>query len=420
MSLESGASWRSRLVTAVVERWGISRSLAILSVSQAGASFGAGLIIPLLAPLVAGVESPMVPATVAGIRVTQEVQVGVFFAVFGVVRSAVQLPMGHFSDRIGARKPFVEAGLLVTAGVIYAYGITGSLGVLLSVRALHGVALAISTPALMALLERLTVGESRGSAMGFFSSLRTLGWGVAPIVGGAVADVYGLQATFTLGAVLIVAMVVVIRVGVPDVSTAVDEPDEDTIAVDSGRVFSSWSQARSFCGLVVAVITVMIGVSAVISMEMPILERIGGSKASFGLVFAITTITRLVVQIPVGRATDRYGRMVFIAAGLFLSAPLVALMGFAQTLWGFVALRALLGVALAGVIAPVYALAADLADAGRTGLQMGFVTTAFSIGFAVGPVVTGVLSTVGFAVPFVVTGGATAVAGVCVVVLVDG
>ncbi|WP_396613757.1 MFS transporter (plasmid) [Haloferax sp. S1W] len=420
MSLASRASsWRSRFVSAATERWGLSRSLAILSLSQAGASFGAGLIIPLLAPLVAGVESPMVPTAVAGIRVTQEVQVGVFFAVFGVVRSAVQLPMGHLSDRIGARKPFVEAGLLVTAGVIYAYGVTGSLAVLLSVRALHGVALAVSTPALMALLERLTVEESRGSAMGFFSSLRTLGWGVAPIVGGAIADAYGLQATFTLGAVLIVTMVAVIRVGVPEVQTAVEESDDDPETVESGVVFSSWSQARSFTGLVVAVITVMIGVSAVISMEMPILERIGGSKAGFGLLFAITTITRLVVQIPVGRATDRFGRKVFIAGGLLLSAPLVALMGFAQTLWGFVALRALLGVALAGVVAPVYALAADLADAGRTGFQMGLVTTAFSIGFAVGPVVTGVLSTVGFAVPFIATGVATAAGGVCVVALVE-
>jgi DHA1 family multidrug resistance protein-like MFS transporter len=416
---------RNRVVETLAGQ-GVSRDLAVLSVAMSVAAFGAGLIIPLLAPLLADLPAPMFPATLFGLPVTTELQVGILFSVFGVVRSALQVPMGRLSDYVGVRKPFLEAGMLASAVTLYAYGAVGSVGALVTVRVLQGVALAVSTPALFAIVEGVTERTTRGGSMGFFSTLRTLGWGLGPVVGGVVVDVYGMPIAFTFGAVLTALAVGAIHLTVPEVRPRETNDATDTVLTDgapaSGDVlwlFSSRQQATTLLGLGLALVTLMMGFSAMIAMENPILERIGGTKAGFGLVFAITTLARLVFQFPVGVASDRYGRKQFVVWGLLASAPLVGLMGFAHTLVEFVALRGVLGVALAGVIAPTYALAADVVDDHRSGEQMAVVTTAFSVGFAFGPLLAGGVAFLGFAVPFVLAAVLTVVGAVAVWLLVD-
>jgi len=426
---------------------GVTRDLLALSVAQTMAAFGAGLVIPLLAPLLADLPDPLIPAAVFGIPVTTELQVGILFSVFGVVRSTLQVPMGRLSDRVGVRRPFLEAGLFASALTLYGYALVGSVGALLTMRMLQGVALAVSTPALMALVEGITERGTRGGSMGFFSTMRTLGWGAGPIVGGIIADLYGLTASFTLGAAVTLVAVVLVRLTVPEVRPSVRNPEAESVvdpeaevepegdgdgepdtAPDGGAVagsgdvlwlFSTRDQATTFLGLGLALVTMMMGFAAMVAMENPILERIGGTKAGFGLVFSIATITRLVVQFPVGSISDAYGRKSFIVGGLIASAPLVGLMGFAHTLLEFVALRGLLGITLAGVIAPAYALAADAADEHRAGEQMGLITTSFSVGFAFGPLLAGALAFAGFAVPFVVAAVLTVAGALVVWTLVD-
>ena len=418
---------RGRL-RAVLIGQGVSRDLFVLASTQSIAAFGAGLIIPLLAPLLAGLPDPFFPPAVLGIPVTTELQVGLLFSLFGIVRSVLQVPMGRLSDYVGLRKPFLEAGMLGSAAMLYAYGSVGSVTALISVRVLQGVALAVSTPALMAIVEGITQRDTRGGSMGFFSTMRTLGWGLGPIVGGALVDIFSMSVAFSLGAGLTLVAVVAIRLAVPEVpptsgpSTTPDTEIAANGAATGGDVFwlfSSRRQASTLVGLGLALVTLMMGFSAMVAMENPILDRIGGTKAGFGLVFAITTLTRLVVQFPVGIASDTYGRKRFIVGGLLLSAPLVALMGFAHTLFEFVLLRGVLGVALAGVIAPAYALAADVVDEYRSGEQMGLVTTAFSVGFAFGPLLAGGVAFLGFAVPFLLAAALTVCGGVTVWLLVE-
>jgi MFS family permease len=431
-------SVRRRAREALVGR-GVSRDLAVLAGTQTVAAFGAGLIIPLLAPLLAGLPAPMVPEGVFGLPVTTELQVGVLFSLFGVVRSTFQVPMGRLSDYVGVRKPFLEAGMLGSAATLYAYGTVGSVGALMTVRVLQGVALAVSTPALFAIVESVTEQRSRGGSMGFFSTMRTLGWGLGPVAGGVLVDLYGMGPAFAIGAVLTALAVVVIHAAVPEARptrASLTDPDGDsgpatdrTVAADGAVpesaagdvlwVFSSRRQATTLLGLSLALVTLMMGFSALIAMENPILERIGNTKAGFGLVFAITTLARLVFQFPVGVASDRYGRKRFIVGGLLVGAPLIGLMGFAHTLEEFLVLRGALGVTLAGVIAPAYALAADVVDDHRSGEQMGVVTTAFSVGFAVGPLLAGGVAFLGFAVPFLVAAVLTVLGGATVWMLVE-
>ncbi len=451
------------------ERRGVSRTLAALAIAQGVAAFGAGLIVPLLAPWLVGLDDPLFPATLFGLPVTTELKVGILFSVFGVVRSIFEIPMGRLSDYFGVRKLFLEIGLIASAFTIVGYALVGTVSGLLTMRILQGFALAISTPAVMAILEAITERGTRGGSMGFYDTVHMLGWGLGPIVGGIVADLFGIQASFLFGAVVVFIAVGFIHVTVPDVRPAGDpehtgsvaggtstpnpdgdrridaasdrridaagdrRPDheEDLLPESNGGhvpatdrtdvlyVFSSWSQATTVLGLSLAMVTLMMGFSALVAMENPILDRIGGTKAGFGLIFAITTLVRLPVQFPIGVASDRYGRKRFIVWGLLANVPLVALLGFATALWEFTLLRGLQGLALAGVVAPAFALAADVVDERRAGEQMAVVTASFSVGFAIGPVLAGALAFLGFAIPFLVAGGLTLLGAVGVWLMVD-
>lgn len=443
------------------ERRGVSRTLAALAIAQGVAAFGAGLIVPLLAPWLVGLDDPLFPATLFGLPVTTELKVGILFSVFGVVRSIFEIPMGRLSDYFGVRKLFLEIGLIASAFTIVGYALVGTVSGLLTMRILQGFALAISTPAVMAILEAITERGTRGGSMGFYDTVHMLGWGLGPIVGGIVADLFGIQASFLFGAVVVFIAVGFIHVTVPDVRPAGDpertglvagsastpnpdgdrpidaagdrrlDHDEDPLPASNGGhvpatdradvlyVFSSWSQATTVLGLSLAMVTLMMGFSALVAMENPILDRIGGTKAGFGLIFAITTLVRLPVQFPIGVASDRYGRKRFIVWGLIANVPLVALLGFATSLPEFTLLRGLQGIALAGVVAPAFALAADVVDERRAGEQMAVVTASFSVGFAVGPVLAGALAFLGFAVPFLVAGGLTLLGAVGVWMMVD-
>ena len=416
-----------------------------LAVVQGIAAFGAGLIVPLLAPWLAGLEDPFFPEAVIGLPVTTELKVGILFSVFGIVRATFEIPMGRLSDRLGTRRVFLEIGLVGSAFSIVAYTQVGTVSGMISVRMFQGFALAISTPALMAMIEGITVHRTRGGSMGFFDTIRTLGWGIGPIAGGLISDLASMQHAFIIGGTIVFAAAIAVRLYIPDVrpggthamaqpvagGSGESNPDDDghqavgtTAQNESGQatvllVFSSWRQATSLLGLSLAIVTLMMGFSAMIAMENPILDRIGGTLAGFGLIFAITTIVRLFLQFPIGVASDRWGRKRFIVWGLVANAPIVALMGFATNIWEFTLLRGFQGVALAGVIAPAFALAADIVDERQAAQQMGVVSAAFSVGLVIGPLLAGGVAFLGFAVPFVVAGALTLVGAVGVWLTVD-
>jgi MFS family permease len=59
---------------------------------------------------------------------------------------------------------------------------------------------------------------------------------------------------------------------------------------------------------------------------------------------------------------------------------------------------------MAAIASPAYALAADAAQLGQEGQQMGIVTLGFGLGMAVGPFLAGSLAILAFELPFVLGG----------------
>jgi len=412
-------NWSLQHVRRQLASFSVSRSVACLGTGQGLSAAGASMVIPLMAALITGLQTSFVPTTVVGVTVSTELMVGIFFSTLGAVRSICQIPFGRLSDRLGVRNSLLEIGFFVSGATVLGYGFVGTVSGLLTLRVIQGIALAAATPALMALVDSLTTADTRGGGMGAISMLRTLGWGIGPVMGGAVADRFGLQAAFVVGALLVGLSVLLIRATVPTIGTVNHQDRKSESGSPRFRPhFSTREQARTLLGVAIAVCILMMGISAIVSLEGEIIDRFGGSKAGFGIVFAIPTITRLFVQFPVGRWTDRYSRAPMILGGLLASVPLVAATGFVHTLWAFVTIRGLQGVTVAAVVSPGYALAADVSDEAHSGEQMALVTTASSVGFALGPLVSGTLASVGFVVPFLVVAVASFGCAVVVYILI--
>jgi MFS family permease len=131
-------------------------------------------------------------------------------------------------------------------------------------------------------------------------------------------------------------------------------------------------------------------------------ERLHQTAFAFSLAFSAVMVSRFIFQIPAGKLSDRLGRKPVIIAGLIAMAPFTALLAAAGSTNQLVLYRLIQGIGSAGVAAPAFALAADLTTAGGQGRQMSITTMGFSLGIALGPLLSGVLSSVFFELPFLV------------------
>lgn len=390
-----------------VDSLGASRELMLLAVARMVQMLGAGIIIPLIAPLILEIRSPAAVTVLDwSFSLTVEFQTGLVFSLFGLFMGLSQYPAASLSDLTGSRRNVVLGGFLLSGVALLLYSEVVSFPQLLLVRILQGVGAGVATPVLMAMVKEATDSRTRGGSMGLYTAFRILGFGSGPVVGGAVADLYGLTAAFYLGAATIFVATAALALFLPDrrVEVARRSPGEGNLQI--------YALALGLGGMMVAM-------SVIIPMEAPILRRIGDSKAGFGVIFSLFVFSRFVFQVPMGVASDRYGKKRFVIAGLSLAAVATAALGYADTAVDFSALRVVQGVASAALIAPAFALAADKASRGSAASQMAFMTMAVSLGGAFGPIVAGALASFSFRAPFLFGGAVLAASAILVLVFVE-
>jgi MFS family permease len=154
--------------------------------------------------------------------------------------------------------------------------------------------------------------------------------------------------------------------------------------------------------------------SMMTALENEFNARLQQTALGFSIAFSALTFSRLLVQVPLGRLSDRIGRKPLIIGGLILMIPATILLGMVATTFQLTGARAVQGVASAGISAPALALTADLSRVGTEGRRMSIITMGFGLGMALGPLIAGVLAVFSFELPFLV-GGAMLLVGAGIV-----
>jgi MFS family permease len=110
---------------------------------------------------------------------------------------------GHLSDRMG-RKQILASSMLGSAVVLAAMAFAGGSAVFIVLVAVLGFFLYATRPVIQAWMLDATPRNMAGSSIGVLFGAQALGGALGPLLGGIVADRYGLLATFYFLAITIV------------------------------------------------------------------------------------------------------------------------------------------------------------------------------------------------------------------------
>lgn len=168
----------------------------------------------------------------AGVAVEQAAALGsTYLAVWGVS----QLITGPLSDRIG-RRPLIAGGLWVQALGIALFAMSASTSTWLIAAFVMGLGTGMVYPTLLAALSDLAHPSWRASALGVYRLWRDSGYAIGALVGGVLADLFGIQ-----WAVLIIAALTAISGGV---SFFLNPRSEARTLGSKARVRSAFSEMQ--------------------------------------------------------------------------------------------------------------------------------------------------------------------------------
>ena len=404
-----------------MEPFGTDRRVLTLAFARMIDSVGNSFLIVVLPRFLNEVVIGSRHADLFGVAVSQSILIGVALSLFGFLNSFGQPFTGRLSDRTGRRRAFILAGLALLGLASGAYAFVDSYFGVVALRMVQGVGAALTIPATVALVNELATDVDRGNNFGVFNTFRLVGFGFGPLAAGAllqfgpyatpVGTVSGFHAAFgvaMLGAVVSFGLVAAF-VSDPE-QTAESAGDDVAISVrdPDGRGLDT------VFALGVATLFMAIGIGLFATLEPQLLARFDQGPVLFSVEFAVVVLANVVFQVPVGRASDKYGRRPFVVAGFVVLVPSLLAQGFVTTPATMILARLVQGVAVAMVFAPALALAGDLAREGESGTKLSVLTMAFGLGTAIGPLASGVLVTFGFVWPFAF-GAALAAVGLALV-----
>jgi MFS family permease len=362
--------------------------LYILSVSKFFKDLGTGILAFLIPLYIVQTHSAFAPA------IPDVVKAGIVTTVYGIFNAVSQPFLGRLSDRMDKRKPFVIIGLagFMLASLLYSHVSVFEHVVLL--RAVQSITVGATVPAIIAMVTHFSTSTTRGRAIGIYSSMRGLGYGMGAVVGGVVATYYGYTAGFYLCALLGLTSLLLVQFFV-----------DETHDLHEKQVISNQDNSNSaqFYALALAMFMIMVGIMIIFAFLPEYEVRLQASELSLSVAVSAYVISRVILQTPMGVLSDRYGRKKLILYGLLLNIPVVLGLGYVTRVEQLIVLRALQGLCMASVETPVMALAVDLAGGTSVSSKVSFITSAQAAGTAFGPLIGGFLGGyVSFTMPFYV------------------
>ena len=364
----------------------------------------------------------------ASVTLTEPLLIGFVLSLFGFLNSLSQPWTGRLSDRLATRRPFVLVGILLLGTASGLYTLADSYWILVVLRAIQGFGAALTIPATVALVNEYASGaDERGGNFGVFNTFRLIGFGFGPVLAGVVVDngpydltalglptINGFDAAFVVACFGAYLSFLLVYLLVHDAADAAAAGDDLSI-----RVRGEDRLLDPVFALGVATVAMGICIALFATLQNEVNVRLDQPPMWFGIQFGAVTIANVTLQVPVGRASDRFGRRPFLLAGFVLLVPTTLLQGLVLDSAVMTLVRLGQGVAVAFVFAPSLALAGDLAREGESGSTLSVLTMGFGLGVALGPLASGWLVGFGFVVPFAVGAVLSVVALATVVTQVE-
>ncbi|MHA1615032.1 MAG: MFS transporter [Candidatus Thorarchaeota archaeon] len=312
----------------------------------------------------------------------------------------IGITTGLLSDRWGKRREFVLVGATGSMLFYWLMTTTLSFSMLLLYRFLQGSFTVMVWQTFMTLAIDFSDRHNRGKTMGIFGAFLALSFALGPAVGGIIAsvDVYlPYYAAVGLNAIVLVISLIGLR-------------DPPMIKMRS-TLGQSFMVARKKPELLVPGLFNLIDrlhIGFILTALPFFLSVVLGLDESLrGVALAIFAMPYIILQYPMGKLSDKYGRLPQLVVGSIGFGVVLAMIGIIGIV-GFdilLIMLVILGI-FAGITSPPsMALVGDIVEKDDSAMGMGFFNFLGNLGITIGPIVFGVLTPIiGLNNAFVVVG----------------
>jgi len=303
------------------------------------------------------------------------------YLVFGLI-------LGFFVMIGGGRKPFILIGAFGTFFLTLVLTCISNYYLLLLLRFVQGFFAVMAWQTLMTLILDYSDDSNRGRNMGVFGFFMAFGMGFTPVLGGLIAKI-SVFAPYYFSSFLSFLSFLIIWIFVSDVSIENRESKPSLFEIISffkhrKRIFVPALfnfVDRLHMGFIIFILPLMLN------------DLLGLGPEYRGMMLGINGIAYILLQYPIGKLSDKYGRLRFLILGSIGYAVILIFCGIFAS-FGLVALIPLfllLGVFSGLTGPPNNALVGDLIHKSENPLAMGVFNLFGNIGMMLGPLLGGLI-----------------------------
>ncbi|MFW0766588.1 multidrug efflux MFS transporter MdtG [Trabulsiella odontotermitis] len=319
--------------------------------------------------------------------------------------SAIASPFwGGLADRRG-RKIMLLRSALGMAIVMVLMGLAQNVWQLLILRALLGL-LGGFVPNANALIATQVPRNKSGWALGTLSTGAVSGALLGPLVGGLLADMWGLRPVFYMTASVLFVCFVITLLLIREQFTPVSKKE----MLHFREVIGSLKSPRLVLSLFITTMIIQVATGSIAPILTLYVRDLAGNVSNIafisGMIASVPGVAALLSAPRLGKLGDRIGPEKILIAALVISVLLLIPMSLVQTPWQLGVLRFLLGAADGALLPAVQTLLVYNATNQIAGRVFSYNQSFRDIGNVTGPLIGAAVSaSYGFRAVFCVTAG---------------
>ncbi len=339
--------------------------------------------------------------------------IGFIVAAYGFVQFLLRIPVGYLSDRTGRRVPFIIAGLAATAIGDAGMALLSTPWMLVFWRGVHGIGAASFVP-LSVYFAAFFKPENATRATALMVALTSGTQVFVSLLGGKLADTFGVTSTFWAGAVFGAA-------GIIAMASAGER------RMPAHRPMSLRRFGRVMTVRLLLIVSGLAAINQYLTFALtmgfvPVLaDRLGASSTDLGILTTLGFLSYAVASVIAAAAAARIGERNLVVAGSVVAVLAALALPLVSTVFQVYALQVVGGLGK-GVVFPILmGLAIKSAPERERASAMGVFQAVYAIGMFAGPATAGaVAEAIGLSGLFVFVGFlALGGAGVAAVALND-
>jgi MFS family permease len=314
-------------------------------------------------------------------------QVGFVMGSFAIGLLASRIWLGKLADQ-RSRKLVILIGTLVSGIAPLGYLYFNTVNNLMFVRAFHGISIAAFTTAYSALVVDLSPPKQKGELIGYMSLAVPVGMAIGPALGGFLQFLEGYRLLFIVSSSFgFLALILSTQVRENKPLFAKNQSHE--LSQDDSPASRSLKELLSSPSLVVpTILLLLVGcLFGTVVTFLPLYVRHLQIDFNTGFFFTAAAISSFILRFVSGKASDRYGRGLFISLSLLCYFIAMILLTIGHSGNVFVIAGILEGMG-SGIMIPItLALVSDRCTTQERAKVFAFCTSGFDLGIAlVGPI----------------------------------